>query len=220
MKLAYYCFERPIEFTENSVNVLIIENSKMFRDILSMLLNASNGYDTELILSDVKTLSIEKYVELIFSPFSIDLNNKKLLNKLNDYLAKSLDSYEEKYNSLAHSMNQFGSDLTMLSQYAVIYSEIQNVQQVIKVLDFRIDDDLPINERIIEYMRLNRDLLGKKLFIFVGLKSYFSEEELKLFYRDIIAEKFDILLLEGHQYSYTIDIEKIRIIDNDLCELY
>lgn len=220
MKLAYYCFEQPIEFTENSVNVLIIENSKMFRDILSMLLSASEGYDTELILSDDKTLSIEKYVELILSPFSLDLNNKKLLNKLNDYLAKSLDSYEEKYNLLAYGMNQFGSDLTMLSQYSVIYSEIQNVQQVIKALDFRIDDDLPINERIIEYMRLNRDLLGKKLFIFVGLKNYFSEEELKFFYRDIMAEKFDILLIEGHQYSYKINIEKIRIIDNDLCELY
>lgn len=220
MKLTYYCFEQPIEFAENSVNVLIIENSKMFREILSMLLSESEGYDTELILSDSKTLSIEKYVELILSPFSLDLNNKKILNKLNDYLAKSLDSYEEKYNSLAYSMNQFGSDLTMLSQYSVIYSEIQNVQQIIKALDFKIDDDLPINERIIEYMRLNRNLLGKKLFIFVGLKSYFAEEELKLFYKDIIAEKFDVLLIEGHQYSYIIDTEKIRIIDNDLCELY
>ena len=69
-------------------------------------------------------------------------------------------------------------------------------------------------------MRLDCDLLGKRLCVFVGLKSYFSEEELGFFYKDIIVEKFDILLLEGHQSSYKFDVEKMRIIDSDLCELY
>lgn len=174
--------------------------------------------NTELILSDDKILSIEKYVDLILSPFSLELNSKKILNKLNDYLGKNLDNYEEQFNKLAYSINKFGSELTMLSQYSIIYSEIQNVHQIIKALDFKIDDDLPVNERIIEYMRLNRDLLGKKLFVFVGLKSYFSDDDVRLFYKDIMSEKFDVLLLEGHQCPYRVDVEKVRIIDSDLCE--
>lgn len=31
---------------------------------------------------------------------------------------------------------------------------------------------------------------------------------------------FDVLLLEGHQCPYRVDVEKVRIIDSDLCELY
>ncbi len=220
MKLAYYCMEQPIEFIENFINVLIIENPKTYRDFLTMLTNAIEGYDTDLILSDNKELSIEKYVELILSPFSLEINNKRILNKLNEYLSKSLDDYEEKYNKVAYSMNQFGSDIAMMSQYPIVYSEIQSVQQVIKALEFRIDDELPMNEQIVEYMRLNRDMLGKKLFVFVGLKSFFVEQELKLLYNDIIAEKFNVLLLEGYKYPYRIDAEKTHIIDYDLCELY
>ena len=49
------------------------------------------------------------------------------------------------------------------------------------------------------------------------IKGFVSAEELKLFYKNAIYEKFKILLLESFQHEFRSEFENIVIVDNDLC---
>ena len=90
----------------------------------------------------------------------------------------------------------------------------------LKLLDLHIDSEvMTLPERMLEYMKLCRRFFGKKLFVFLNLKSFLSDRELELFYGTVMYEKFDILLVEGTQRGKTCSCERVYIIDSDLCEI-
>ena len=73
-------------------------------------------------------------------------------------------------------------------------------------------------EQLLEMMRLHRECFRKRLFVFVNLKSFFSENEITLFYQSVFYEKLSVLLLESGQKEPVRPCEEVRIIDKDLCE--
>ena len=86
------------------------------------------------------------------------------------------------------------------------------------MLDFYIDIvDLSFPERIIEYIRLHRLFCKKYLFVFLNLKCFFSEDELRRLYQMLIYRKEKVLLLESYMLPKVDESEVIRIIDKDLC---
>jgi len=73
-------------------------------------------------------------------------------------------------------------------------------------------------EKLIDYMSLVRDLEKEKLFVFVNMRSWFTEEELALFVNTVLAHKFHILLIDNCEYP-KLKQEKRFVIDRDLCEI-
>ena len=73
-------------------------------------------------------------------------------------------------------------------------------------------------EQLLEMMRLHRECFRKRLFVFVNLKSFFSENEITLFYQSVFYEKLSVFLLESGQKEPVRPCEEVRIIDKDLCE--
>ena len=66
MNLAYSEYGLNIEFKENVVNHLVIENQDLLTQIVSELYGQCNGSDGEFILSDeTKELKIEKEVSIV-----------------------------------------------------------------------------------------------------------------------------------------------------------
>lgn len=174
-------------------------------------------------MSDDKNnkVTLSKSAELILSPFELDFKSKRIAAKLNDSLCKTSISLEGKFFKLVKEINSFGNDIVFASDYQVTFSEISNLSQIIKMLGFEIEtENMTLNEKLLEYMHLCRELLGKELFVFVALKDYFLDDELKMLFHDMLAEKYNVLLLENVRRDCIDDIEKIRIIDKDLCEIY
>ena len=71
---------------------------------------------------------------------------------------------------------------------------------------------------LLEMMRLHRECFRKRLFVFVNLKAFLSENEITLFYQSVFYEKLSVLLLESGQKEPVRSCEEMRIIDKDLCE--
>ena len=71
-------------------------------------------------------------------------------------------------------------------------------------------------EKILDYFELVEEYDKKKLFIMVNLRSYLSDEEMKMFMRDVLARKIQVLLIESSERS-VLDEEKRYIVDADLC---
>lgn len=223
MMIGYYYFDEPIIFEENCIQELVIENQKMFRSFIATLSDGIAGYDTELVISrnNNEIISAGKYMELIFSPLYLDFKSKRIGNKLIESLSETAKEFEEDFYQLAKEINQFGTNISLQSDYEITFDEILHLSQLIKLLGFEIDiNDLNVNERIIEYMHICNSLLGKELFVFVGLKNYFTEEEMEMLLKEIAAKKYNVLLVENVQRKYISKYERRRIIDSDFCEIY
>lgn len=221
MMLSLYDWSEPIRFPENQIQVLVIEHHRHFRRILELFLHGLHGEEVELHLTDTKLhlLPFHKNVELIFNPFKMGFQNKKLIGRLQEELTASAQDLEEETALLLSQLNAFAGRLALDSVYPLSFSGMQSVSQLIKSLDFSVDSkDLSVPEQILEYMKLCRELLGKRLFVFVNLKCFLDAEELERFYQSVFYEKYSLLLLESAQGKY-ISGETVRIIDDDLCEI-
>ena len=78
-------------------------------------------------------------------------------------------------------------------------------------------EELSFPELLLEWLRIQRRLMGKRIFIFYGLKACLSREEQELLFRSILYEKLDVLLIEPFQRENVIKEECVTIIDRDLC---
>ena len=83
MKLICEKYGIFIEFIENQVATLVIENQKVFSEFVQNLNQQINGDEGDLILSDEdKELSFSKQAVLVTNPFTLNCNEKRIVNKL------------------------------------------------------------------------------------------------------------------------------------------
>ena len=66
-------------------------------------------------------------------------------------------------------------------------------------------------------MELIRELDSDKLFIFVGLRSYITDEEAESLFDTAIKHRYKIFLIDSSEYNIMKN-EKRTVIDKDLCE--
>lgn len=72
-------------------------------------------------------------------------------------------------------------------------------------------------EKLIDYICVISEVFGKKVFVLVNIKSYFTKDELKLLYKKMFYEKIYLLLIENHDNNDIIEEERVTIIDKDMC---
>lgn len=219
MKFAHPFFFEPIIFPENKINVLIMENPILYRSSLLMIKKQCEGEDGEFVLStDKDILPFSKTVEYISDPFSLDFSSKKLMTKLLAEMQKNAD--EQTGLQAISQLNELGFDLISKTDAALTFSPLTEISPIIKLLNFQVAvEDLTFPEQILEYIRLCRRYLDKKLFIIPGLHTCLSETELVSLYKNLIYEKISVLLIEKYQNERIAGYEKGTLIDNDLCEL-
>lgn len=72
-------------------------------------------------------------------------------------------------------------------------------------------------ERLLDYMELVREFERDKLFVLVGMRSFFADREMELFFRTVLAHGYRVLLLDSIDRERS-QYEKRLTIDKDLCE--
>ena len=101
--------------------------------------------------------------------------------------------------------------------YDVVYDPEINVAGLMKLFNIRNrNEDTLLADKVIHYMRLVHSILGIKLFVFLNMKMFFSENELLEIYKVADYEHIQLLLVEGCQKNI-LEREKLWIIDRDLC---
>lgn len=220
--LAHTDLFRVLEFAENTVSVLVIENQILLRSVVSELLSQVSSGDGEFVLSDDhEIVELHKAAEIITDPFRLDMADRRFQSKINQEAVRVCNAeLETETVNLLASANRLGAALVASLDFSADYTAPADISGFLKLLDLHIEtNDMVLPERLLEYVKLCRRFLGKKLFIFLNLKNFLSDNELRLFYDAIIYEKFDVLLIEGVQRQKTCAYERVYIIDSDLCEI-
>lgn len=220
MKLFYKSIGHILSFDGGYINELVIENKKLFFEMVnsaSTQINSSHG-DFTLSINN-KDVEFSKYADLTveFAPFQV--NRKSLITKL--YAALEQNALNaENYSQSTELLSELEGFLFRISEelpFDIICSKL-SVGSIIKALSPEIDDrnNSPL-EKIFSYMELVRELDRDRLFIMVNMRTYFSDEDMESFIESVSLHDFKVLLLESSSFVPLKNTKRYTV-DNDLCE--
>jgi CRISPR-associated protein Csn2 len=223
MILAHTDIVKNIEFVENEVNVLLVENKHYFSDLIGELYRQIDGEEGKFVLSEKnKIINISKSVEAVSDVFSVDINNRKILNALYAEVDK-LSQNEDNFVNTAETVSTVFAYIAHIADETELnleYEQTLSASELCKAVGLRFSKDYEsLTERLADYLLMMSEVLKVKCFVFVNLKTFLNKEELTLLYDFTFANKINILLLENVD-TYILPCEKLLIIDEDLCEIY
>ena len=214
--------EKALEIQENTIQVIVVENPKCMRLFIEELEKKIKAEESTIFLAkDYEEISFNKNVEVIYNPILLDINSKKIINKIIAILKSNTyegQQYERTY-ALQGVLAQYLDELIYTVDIPLIYDEIL-VENILKGVNIRLDvEEEECAARICYYMDAYAKYLGIKYFVFFHLKDYVDSEELKKIYKHCNYQKYYLILCESNE-SDKISGEIITILDKDLCAIY
>lgn len=224
MRLAHSDWHFVIPFCENEIPVLVVERPSLLRRYIAELQQQLQGERGNFVLSrNWEPIPIEKHMLLATDVFSLNLNERKSINAL--YKQVNSLAHDEKHlletSHLQSALQQWLNSVEQSLAYPVCYQREIAVADLLKAVDFRFDDhQQDITERLDRYLQILAEFLRCDVAVFLGLRQYFDEDEMRLLYRMANYRKQHVLLLEPIVPTQKVEGERWFILDKDLCELY
>ncbi len=223
MRLMHPSFSVPIRFEENSIQVLIVENPALFSDMHEDLVAQVDGGEGEFVLSkSFEPVEISSILEVVVDYFHLCREQKRMQTKLISLLKNlAQQEFQIETASVYEQLTAYMEQLIKSVDYSVSFSLPDDVGSLIKIAKVHFESDSgTLAERLLNYMTVCSELLGMSCFVLMNLKSYLTESELRKLYKMVLYKKINILLLESTQKNIITEYECVRLIDEDLCELY
>lgn len=223
MRLKINGFENEINFNDENVNILEIENVKCFSHIIEVLNEKINGIESNEIylLDDNKDeLNMSKEMYIIFDLFNIDYNSKKILNKIYDIISDNIQKNQdyELENMTVKLRNYIIQEINELPFEFTMKSELE-IPEILKLYNLKIDSSNYTN--ILERIEILIDIIATlkiaKVLIIPNLKTYLSDEQLVELYKYSLYNNVNLFLIERKQTT-KLKYEKIILIDENFNE--
>lgn len=221
MRLNHYEFESPIEFDENTINVVVVENQSFLTKIIYQLIEQIDGKEGDFNLYCEKEMKIKDSVFFILDPFRINMNERAILARLYEDLQKDAmgEDIYQKTNDIQNAISEYIHILANRQQHQLTNNEMPSVVDIIKIMNVRFDESTDsLLDVIVDYISLLFNYCKIKLVIFLNLKSYLTNSELELLYKHVHYHKHFILLIESTERT-SLPCESVKMIDLDLCEV-
>lgn len=223
MKLAFAELSNVVLSDKNQVTEWIIESPDLFARYVQELICQCEGKDGDFVLSkNDKIVEISKYMEVIINPFGIDINNKKILNKLYldlDKLAKAEETYLQT-RKMMQELIAYLMELEQKSDYLLDFEHEFELTSIFKAVGIKheiIEEDY--FEKIVRYIKIIVQVLGIKVVTFVNIRSYLSDAQMEQLLKEAFYQEIQILLIENQERSCLKDTFRY-IIDIDKCEIF
>ena len=222
MILSNSAFETPVEISENTISMLVVENKEFAAAMIKELIYMSeNNTEGKFFLSEEgKDIALSE-VEIITDFYRPDFNNRKLVNKLLSLLSKKAvdEAYYERTYSLVGEIYSFADSIVNEFDFCIETDE-PAVQDIFKICNIKfISEKDSLAGNLLDYFKIYRELLGTKLFIAVNLRKSLPDHVINEFYKDVMYNKYNLLLIETEMPRTRLQCEKYKIIDKDLCEI-
>ena len=220
MILCHPQMETIMDFSGTKVQTLVIEAPGFLRAFLQDLYDQIDGMEGELLLSEQdKQLSIGTWVEVIDNFLNLDMNKKHLLNKIIGEMERlsGTDTFFLKTSELLQRLEVYISELAFSFDCDIICGHC-TVGGLLKGMGVTVRDEYedPL-ERLIDYMELVREFERDKLFVYVNLRSFFSDAQIERFLYTALDHGYRILLIDAQSHE-KLQLENRITVDNDLCE--
>lgn len=222
MKLVHKDLERQLVLEDMRSDEWIIESPTLFSKYVQELYIQSQGGEGAFVLSEgEEILSIEKYVEVIINPFSVNVNDKRLLNRLYTEL-REIAFGENMYlrtQELLASLQGYFSDVEQQGTYFLTTDTEIDITAVFKAMGVRVECYADNFLQTLDgYIKLMAELLRKKLIVLVNIGSYIQVEEMEQLAKTAMHNEVYLLFVESQQRNFSTEFRRY-IIDRDSCEI-
>lgn len=220
MKLVERDIGLEVELKENVASVIVLEDINLRISLLEELYSQIAGKDGNwLLVEHEKNYELSKHVELIFEPFSLKLNNKKMKTKLHQDIKVIANDYLGLQGIEIHShICSYIEILLEKIDYSVKYNNEWDVVEILKAYDIELEECYDnIGEKLYDYIKLMNQVCGIKIFITINLKQYLTEAQLIELYKLAKYIKIQLVLIEFNMHDKKLEDEEIYIIDKDSC---
>lgn len=219
MKITVSYLENNIEINNENINVLEIENKKIFFRLINDLNQICNGNVIEEIKTfiDDKEVSIINKVNVISDYFNIDFSRYML--SINKLINENLKGNSDKSLLLLYKklIQKYNSIISTIDLPIMVNNDV-TIEYLTKLLKLKINYKNSIIENLFSIIELERSLKSSKFIVFVNLKQYLDDNELKELYKYSIYNNVNIILIDSQCYGCSHDFEKKLIVDNNLVE--
>lgn len=222
MKINCNYVDNSIIFEDDKINVIEIENKKFFYRFVRDLYSISNGdvleefvclddNNMEINLGN-KIKNINNYFELDFTSkkYGVEII-KKLVSNINDEDKDAIIMLQNRiYQKVNKQLQKFDIPLLILNDIDIV--------TILKNLKIEIHDYDDILNNILLLIDIEKTFNLSNILIFINLKQYLSDKELKELYKYSIYNGVKILLVDSQHYNNVNNFEKKLYIDTDLVE--
>lgn len=223
MKLVHPALSRSLLDDQSHFAEWIIESPPCFLEYLTELTAQCGGTEGGFVLSDGdRELDFSKNVNMITDILTLDLNEKKFLNRLYaemNLLACSGQMFLQT-QELTRFIQDYVLDMQQKMEYDLEFSDSIDLTALWKAMGIR--HEVPeenILERIVRYMKTVSGLADVRLFVFIHLRSYLTDSQTEALLREAQYREWKILLIENCARACMKGGLRY-IIDADKCEIY
>ena len=170
-----------------------------------------------LFYKDIKLIPY-KEINVIKNPLELNLDEKKIINKLYSYLMKfSNNETNDKLSMIDKLIIELISILEENTNFNLEYNDTVTIDQILSIYKVKVDDKSfggDYLEKIIAFLKFNHEVMNYNLFLFFGLQHYLSKDELKVLKHEILS--YDLKIIDIMIYNTNLSDFDL-IIDNDMC---
>lgn len=210
----------PICFENNHINVLCIENPKLFRNVYSAFISGETEENHIIFSENYAPFKSKGNICVLDDYFRITYTNaiiKKLYEQIDKYCNDELQ--KETYQLKSHLVN-YTELITKNFDYDFEFDYDVNLTEIFKLMNLKpISDGYDVLNTLVDHILILNKYAPPKCFVLLNLHLYFSEEELSLFCKDVADNHINLLIIENKKFFDKNEYENVIIYDNDFCEI-
>ena len=222
MKLVHPDLEGQILLDVKRPCEWIIESPNIFLKYVQELCFQAEGAEGKFVLSDEEEIALAKYAEILVNPLNVNINDKKVLNKLYAELSE-LSFREELYletQKMLAELQEYFLKLEQVSDYSLETDLEIDIAAILKTAGVRIQSYADnFIENLCQYIDVMASLLGKKVIVLINIRSYINDNQLKQLIENVQYKEIAILFIENKERALPDGVYRY-IIDCDQCEIY
>lgn len=222
MKINVNYIDNELIVEENKILNIEIYNKKFFYRFIKDLNLIENGNAIEEISAFNKQneeITLTNKIEILSDFLDFDLYNKKYSSDFQKYIVKNSEEknidkivkeYSKVYDSISNIVNLIDIPITIKNDF--------DFESIIKSFKFEVNFFDNLLNNLIDLLEVKLNLSKEKIYVFINLKSYLSNEDLLELYKYIFAKNINSIFIDTNKYDDLNDNVNKIIIDTDLDE--
>lgn len=222
MKINVNYIDNELILEDKKILNIEIYNKKFFYRFIKDLNLIENGNNLEEITAFNKQneeITLTNKIEILSDFLDFDLYNKKYSSDFQKYIVKNSEEknidkivkeYSKVYDSISNIVNLLDIPITIKNDF--------DFESIIKSFKFEVNFSDDLLNNLTDLLEIKLSLSKEKIYVFINLKSYLSNEDLLEFYKYICSKNINSIFIDTSKYEdFNNYVNKI-IIDTDLDE--
>lgn len=218
MKITIRNIDEPIEFSEEYVSTLEVQNKYLFREIVSCLVRSQfEKHEYEIVNFDDGVALSDRLI-IVSDVMSFDVSSRKIISEMYKQLMDMIDNDVLKNMVKAEAvLEHIGVFVEDSLNFDVKYRTDFDLNDFLKLLKVEpsIASEYDIKQRVYGIIELINSLFDDKIICFMNLKQLITKEEFSEIVKNCLSKKQLVWFIESNK-SFVDTSESIIVVDDDL----